>query len=107
MISYREIQELKNIIIEQYNPSKIILFGSYANETASETSDLDLLIISDKEKNLPRWKRGLTLRLELSRYKFPKDLLFYTNEEVTRWVDTPRSFIHSIFKTGRVLYEQK
>jgi uncharacterized protein len=107
MIAKEQIQEIREIIIREYNPKKIILFGSYAKGTANENSDLDLLIIADGEKDKPRWKRGLQVRLLLSKFSIPRDLLFYTSEEISRWVNTPMSFIHTILKEGKVLYEQK
>lgn len=107
MISQNDIREIRELIIKEYEPSKIVLFGSYAKGSANENSDLDLLIVADTEKNIPRWKRGLALRVLLSKYSFPKDLLFYTNEEISHWLNTPMSFIHTVFKNGNILYEQK
>ncbi len=35
--------------LKQSDPYKIILFGSYANGTAKEDSDIDILIILDSD----------------------------------------------------------
>lgn len=107
MISQNQIQEIQELIIKEYQPKKIILFGSYARGTAKENSDLDLLIVADTEKEKPRWKRGLKLRTLLSKYSFSRDLLFYTNEEIVSWINIPMSFVHTIYKEGKILYEQK
>ncbi|MCB1177444.1 MAG: nucleotidyltransferase domain-containing protein [Leptospiraceae bacterium] len=107
MISKDQINEISEIIIKEYNPQKIVLFGSYAKGTAGKNSDLDLLIIADKEKEKPRWKRGLKLRLLLSKYTIPRDLLFYSSEEIAKWLNTPMSFVHTVLKEGKILYEQK
>jgi predicted nucleotidyltransferase len=60
MILREQIQDITSRIISNYNPDKIILFGSYANGNYNEDSDLDLIIIKNSE--LPRHKRGLELR---------------------------------------------
>ena len=78
MISSEEISNISEIIVNNYKPDKVILFGSYAQGTAEENSDLDLMIISDREKSLPRYKRGLKLRIQLSKYPFIKRILLST-----------------------------
>lgn len=107
MISNKDIQEICELIKKEYKPKKVILFGSHARGEAKENSDLDLLIISNSEKEKPRWKRGLRLRVLLSKYTFPKDLLFYTDDEVRAWLGVPMSFVNTVFKEGKVLYEYK
>ena len=53
-----KINRIKEIIVENYHPDKIILFGSCARGDADEQSDIDILVISDREKDLPRYRRG-------------------------------------------------
>lgn len=40
-----EIEELKECLVEQLLPMRIYLFGSYANETFTNESDLDFYIV--------------------------------------------------------------
>ena len=101
-----ELKPITECIIREYQPDKIILFGSWARGDADEQSDIDLLVISDREKKLPRYKRGLDVRLLLSRFRSPKDILFYTHEDVERWRDVPQTFIHTVLREGRLLYER-
>jgi len=84
VISTEDIASVSKTIVDTYNPGKVILFGSYASKIANENSDLDLMIISDREKDLPRYKRGLKLRIKLAEYRFKKDILFYTNDEIKK-----------------------
>jgi len=93
-------------IVREYQPDKIILFGSWARGDAGEQSDIDLLVISDREERLPRYKRGLDVRLLLSQFQTPKDILFYTHKDVERWQDVPQAFINTVLREGRVLYER-
>ena len=39
-----KISDIVNKIVKNYDPDKIILFGSYANGTENEDSDLDFII---------------------------------------------------------------
>ncbi len=106
MTIQEEIDQIKESIVRLYQPDKIILFGSRARDEAGGWSDIDLLVISDREKHLPRYKRGLDVRLYLSRFKTPKDVLFYTHDDVARWRDVPQAFIYTALKEGQVLYER-
>lgn len=101
-----EIKLITDCIVREYQPDKIILFGSWARANANTESDIDLLVISDREKNLPRYKRGLDIRLLLSQFPSPKDILFYTHDDVERWRGVPQTFINTVLNEGRVLYER-
>jgi len=101
-----EIEIIRDRIVRLYQPDKIILFGSRARGEANERSDIDLLVISDREKHLPRCKRGLDVRLHLADLKTPKDILFYSHADVERWDAVPQAFVTRILKEGEVIYER-
>ena len=101
-----EINQIAECIVREYQPDKIILFGSWARGDADERSDIDLLVISDREKHLPRYKRGLDVRILLSQFQSPKDILFYTHADVERWRGVPQTLINTVLSEGQVLYEQ-
>ncbi len=44
-----EIQELKDCFVEQLLPVRIYLFGSFADDTYTDTSDLDFYIVVQDE----------------------------------------------------------
>ena len=54
----REIEMIRDRIVQMYQPDKIILFGSRCRGDADEQSDIDLLVISDREKDLPQEDRS-------------------------------------------------
>lgn len=58
MISTEEIASISKTIVDKYCPGKAILFGSYTSKTANENSDLDLMIISDRERTFRDTKEG-------------------------------------------------
>ena len=102
MITAQNIEEVKNRIVKNFNPEKIILFGSYANGNASENSDLDLVVIQESE--LPSYKRVRPIKKQLRGIGFPIDILVYTPQEVEYWKETSMAFITQVMKDGKVLY---
>ncbi len=101
-----QIDKIIQLIIGNYKPDKIILFGSYAYGQPSEDSDLDLLII--KDSNLPRYKRAREIRKYLwGITDVPKDIMVYTQAEIDEWRGVKEAFITQIVKNGKVLYEDK
>ena len=101
-----ELKLITDCIVREYQPDKIILFGSWARGNANEQSDIDLLVISDREKELPRYKRGLDVRLLLSQFQSPKDILFYTHEDIEQWRGVPQTFVNTVLSEGVALYER-
>jgi uncharacterized protein len=99
-----EINKITEIIIREYNPDKIILFGSRARGDNLPESDIDILVVSDREKDLPRYKRGQNLRLKLAGISVPLDILFYTHADFNRFKNIRQSFCATIEREGLVLY---
>ncbi len=91
------IQSLK----DGYQPEKIILFGSQASGTASEDSDLDLLLI--KETNLPYHERVIAAR-RFFHSTMPVDLFVLTPQEIDSHLPN-NPFIYEAINTGKVIYE--
>lgn len=106
MITGKEIQHVTDLIVEAIQPEQILLFGSYANGTAKENSDLDLLVIV-KNSDLPKRKRSIELYNLLGRkYSFPKDILIRTQSEVDEWKNVRQAFLTTIKGESKVLYER-
>jgi len=106
MITPEKIRHITDTIIRTYQPDKVIVFGSCARGEQREKSDLDILVISDREKELPWHRRGLETRLALPEPDVPTDILFYTHEEVKKWKDVRLSFVSTVMREGKVVYEQ-
>lgn len=99
-----QIKKIADKIAKEYNPEKIILFGSYAWGKPYEWSDIDLFIIKKSKKK--RWKREYELRSKLFGKKFPPlDLLIYTPQEVRKRIKIYEDFfVKEILNTGKILY---
>lgn len=104
MIDSNKINEIATRIAARFNPDKIILFGSYANGTQKEDSDLDLLIIQDSD--LPPQKRGFDIRMSLIGAEIPFDILIYTKSEFEQEKNRSFSFLSTAIKNSKVLYER-
>ena len=104
--SKENIDKIVKNIVRNYKPEKIILFGSRAYGSPKKESDIDLLVI--KNTNLPRYKRAREIRKHLwGITNTPKDILVYTPWEVDEWKNVKESFITSIIKKGKTVYENK
>jgi predicted nucleotidyltransferase len=101
----QELQRIMDILIHQYQPEKLILFGSAAQGEIHEWSDLDLVVI--KKTDQPLLTRiGDVLRLV--RPQVGLDVLVYTPEEMEALVDERRAFVlDEIIYKGAVAYERR
>jgi len=95
-------------IVKKVNPTKVILFGSTARGETNKDSDLDLLIIEKEKFNKDRSRRKelKSIRQLLMKYKIPKDILLYDEEEVEYWKDSSNHIIARCLKEGKTLYEK-
>jgi uncharacterized protein len=98
------LAEMLPVIIQQYRPEKIILFGSLATGEVTESSDIDLLIIKKtKKRSLDRRKEVL----QLVRPQIAVDFFVYTPHEFAQAQKEMRPFFVEEIKTkGQVLYEK-
>lgn len=105
MIDRRDIKRVANQIGLASDAESVILFGSHAQGTAQESSDVDLLIIADSD--LPRYKRSRELYKLFHPYPFAMDLLVYTPEEIEQGKRSPISFVSRALRDGEVIYVRR
>ncbi len=103
-ITNEKIQAVADKIVKEYQPEKIILFGSYAWGKPHGDSDVDLFIVKSSSEN--RLERQRELRKILSGSNFPAiDILAYTPEETEKSVNENKNlFIEDILRHGKTLY---
>ena len=102
MLTPSEIETLVNRIVERARPHRVIMFGSYVKGTATDRSDLDLLV--ECETVLPMARRATDLSPICSGFLVPIDLHVYTQEEVREYGREEFHFLHTVTRTGKVLY---
>lgn len=105
MINKELIKKAVAKISAQFNPQRIILFGSYARGTADDKSDVDLLVIC------PLKKRRRTLMLEMDRVlkglKLARDIVVLSPGEFEIEKEISGTIARYAWKEGKPLYEHK
>lgn len=97
------VVELSQRIVREFNPDKIILFGSHAYGTPKEYSDVDLLVL------MPFEGKPLDKSLEIldrTDPRFPIDLLARRPDDTARRYHEGDPLIQDAFDRGRVLFER-
>ncbi|SLM30770.1 conserved hypothetical protein [Desulfamplus magnetovallimortis] len=104
----RYITELKDILIK-LNPYKAILFGSSVSGDFTDESDLDLIVILEKN-DMPRnfderthnysWVKEFLKPLN---NKVPMDIIVYTKPEWSNFMKADNSFTREVLEKGVVL----
>lgn len=104
MIDATTIASVTRMIVERFQPRRIILFGSYARGDAHQDSDLDLFIEMETSRRPP--ERAIAIASAFGLHSWPMDLLVYTPEEVQRLRGMHGTLLSEIEREGQVLYEQ-
>lgn len=89
-------------VVRQFDPERIVLFGSRARGAAGPDSDTDLLIVmpfagSKREKQVE-------VRCSLHDIDTPKDVVVVTPEEFERYRNIVGTVIREAALEGKVLY---
>ncbi|MDP3735125.1 MAG: nucleotidyltransferase domain-containing protein [bacterium] len=99
----QKIKEITDTIVKEYQPEKIILFGSYAWGEPHEWSDVDLLVV--KESTKTQLERRRELRRLLLDADMPLDILVHTKKELEDNINEKRNlFLEDIVRNGLTLY---
>ncbi len=105
MLKETEIRQLIDEIVLGYQPEKIYLFGSYANGTPTEDSDLDLFII--KKTNTRKIHRDSEVRRLFKKYPpIGMDIIIYTPDELLMGMNDVVNIGKEAVTTGKLLYER-
>jgi uncharacterized protein len=101
------IHEMTQVIVREVDPTKVILFGSWARGTATTDSDVDLLIVERESFGPLRSRRQEATRIWrcLAGFRVPKDILVYTEDELNQKKDSVNHVLAQALREGKVLYE--
>ncbi len=103
-----DIQQIKKDIVESLKPlqpEKIILFGSYANGTPTEDSDIDLFLVKDiKKNNLVKYELSARKKIRglIRKYHIGFDILAASQD----FLDSREDYFYKIdiLTNGKVIY---
>lgn len=98
-ISNPELETAVKKIVEEYQPEKIILFGSRVRGEERPDSDYDFIIIKETKTS---WA---SRALEIPNVPFQADFFVYTPEEFER-MKTTSVFMYHALKNHKVLYDK-
>lgn len=104
MLSERDICDIRDCIADHLHPEKIVLFGSYAEDRATDDSDIDLLVVMASDLN--QLKRNVAVKRLFSNRSFSLDVFVFTPDEVAMYGEVKGSLIYKALQAGRVIYEQ-
>ena len=97
--------ELKEALLEVYDPEAIILFGSLGRGDADEFSDVDLLLVIETDRDVE------DLSKEMSGYLDPlsknKHVIVRTPRDFCRQRDIPGTIVFSAARSGKFLFDKK
>jgi len=103
MLSERTFRQAIRRIRAVAQPSKIILFGSYARGEATEDSDLDLMIILPGKPD--KMAEIIRLRRAIGALGVGVDVLVFSEDEAQRRGQVPGTVVYWANKEGRILYD--
>jgi uncharacterized protein len=99
------IRKLCAQIAQEFNPEKIILFGSQAYGQPTAESDIDLLVVMNYEGSPFRQAGEILKRVIPHVGVLPIDLLVRTPEQISQRLVIGDQFMREILERGKVMYE--
>lgn len=106
-IPFEDIQAIAGQIAQQFKPSKIYLFGSYAYGHPTEESDLDFLVVMNSpDASKPAFYAASKIRRALPR-NIPIDVIVREPEDFEARVQGFDGFLSTIADEGVLLYSDE
>jgi predicted nucleotidyltransferase len=102
MASMADIEQISASIAREFNPQKIVLFGSHAWGSPTPESDVDLLVVLPFEGK--GWRMATAIREKVN-VTFPLDLIVRTESQLADRLQLHDSFFAEIVEKGKVLHE--
>lgn len=98
-----ELDRIVQVLVKDYSPEKIILYGSMARGQIKEWSDLDIVVIKDTDR---RFYDRIGSLLHLTKPSVGVDFLVYTPEEFREMSEYNMFIQQEVIEGGKVLYEK-
>lgn len=97
-----DLQSIVDEIVKRFQPIKIVLFGSYADGTATRDSDVDLMVVINSEESTLHAAARIAAAIA---HPLPVDVVVTTPDELKRALQQGYVFETEVLKRGIVLYE--
>lgn len=97
------LEEITRRLVAEFQPERVILFGSHAWGNPTDDSDVDLMVIVPSSDEKPV-RRAIRARRSLLAVDVPMDILVKTHQEFERYRHVKASLEHLVAERGKVLY---
>ena len=97
------LEEITRRLAAEFQPERVILFGSHAWGSPTDGSDVDLMVIVPGSDEKPV-RRAVRARRGILAVDTPMDILVKTHQEFERYRHVKASLEHLISERGKVLY---
>ena len=98
------VEQIKDIIVSEINPDKIILFGSRARGDSCEDSDYDFLILKSHFENRRKTLNDLRISLYKKGICVAMDILLLDTDKFVKLSDANGYVYTNIKQEGKVIY---
>jgi len=99
-IIFNKIEKIK----DEYQPDRIILFGSYAYGTPDVDSDVDLLIIKNTQDRPIDRRLAVAKIISDPELLIPFESIVLTPKEIDERLSIGDQFLEEILQKGEILY---
>lgn len=104
MTRQQQIDEICHTIIREFDPDKLVLFGSEARGCARPDSDIDLLVVMPFSGSSV--KQATKIYGSIDRRRIAVDLLVRTSEQLRERDRIGDVFFREVMSTGKVIHER-
>jgi len=101
-VDRRDIERTVRQIVEKFRPEKVILFGSHADGTSTEDSDVDLLVVMATDEKPIQVAARIAANID---HHFPLDIIVRTPSDLRAARERKGVFVTELLSKGIVLYE--
>ena len=98
----KDIREMVDRIVRQFQSEKVILFGSYVRGNVGPDSDVDLLVVMPVQGS--KRKKVVEIRVALHDIRVPKDIIVTTPEAFEWRRDVVGTIERPAAREGEILY---
>ena len=98
------IRSMTEQIVREFDPLRVVLFGSHARDDAGSQSDVDLLVVMAQVPD--KRQMAIAIRRALARWPVSKDIIVTTPDEIAQRGKLVGTVLRPALQEGRVLYER-
>ena len=99
------VSAMTDVIVREFQPLQVILFGSRARGQADSGSDVDLLVVLEDDQD--KRAAAVAIRRALRDFTVFKDIVVTTPDEISRRRNLVGSVLRPAVREGVIVYERR